>query len=385
MRDEPRVVIVGAGPAGLAAAIAIARHSIPTLLLERRRAPLDKPCGEGLLSSAVRSLSALGVAPSALQARGTRLAGIRYFSPRGRRAEARFEPNALALGLRRVGLSELLLERAAALPALEVRFGSRARVASQRGRTSVSVDGERLEPPLLIAADGLNSGVRRELAIASHIGPRRRYGVRSHFEIARWTDHVEVYFAHGVEAYVTPLADGVNIAFLWTPERLAQSDPASPPFAELLAHFPELRARLRGAPMQDRARGAGPFAQHPVERVRPGFALLGDASGYIDALTGEGVGLALTQALALERAVVPFLRTSPGTLVPRALLERFLREADARTASNRQLTRILLALVDRSWTLEAALALLGASEGLFQHLLSASSGRRALWRLPLSV
>ncbi|MET0411584.1 MAG: FAD-dependent monooxygenase, partial [Polyangiaceae bacterium] len=82
MREEPQVVVVGAGPAGLAAAIAIARHDIPTLVVEQRTAPLDKPCGEGLLASAVRGLAGLGVSPGALEARGTRLAGIRYISPR---------------------------------------------------------------------------------------------------------------------------------------------------------------------------------------------------------------------------------------------------------------------------------------------------------------
>jgi 2-polyprenyl-6-methoxyphenol hydroxylase-like FAD-dependent oxidoreductase len=384
MRDEPQVVVVGAGPAGLAAAIALARHDIPTLVVEQRTVPLDKACGEGLLDSAVRGLAALGLSPGALEARGARLAGIRYFSPRGRRAEARFEHGALSVGLRRSQLSELLLERAAELPLLELRCDSAARVTSEAGRPCVSVGSERWRPRLLIGADGLNSGVRRALGIATRFGPRRRYGVRRHFDVAAWSDHVEVYFARGLEAYVTPLGDGVNIAFLWTPQLQTRAG-APAPFDELLARFPELEQRIAGATPQDRARGAGPFDQHPVERVRAGLALVGDAGGYIDALTGEGVGLAVTQALALERAVVPFLRSRSSALVPSALLERFLRDADARTAANRLLTRVLLALIDQPWTLEPALALLGASEGLFRHLLGANSGRRELWRLPSSA
>jgi 2-polyprenyl-6-methoxyphenol hydroxylase-like FAD-dependent oxidoreductase len=375
MTSEPRVVVVGGGPAGLAAAIAIARHGVPTWLVEQNHAPLDKPCGEGLLASAVRGLTALGVGRHELEQDGARIEGIRYFSPRGRSAQARFEPGALSLGMRRVRLSELLLERARRLPALSIRFGTRAEVVLDAGRATIELAGARLRPALVLGADGLNSGVRRACGIALRVGARRRYGVRQHFALESWTDHVEVYFARGVEAYVTPLRFGMNVAFLWSPAEIELS-PGRAPFAQLLQRFPALERRLDGAEAQDRASGAGPFDQHPAERARPGLALVGDAGGYIDALTGEGVGLAVTQALALERAVVPHLVSAQGNTrpVPLGALQGFLALADAVTASNRQLTRLLLELVDRPSLLEPAIALLGASERLFRYFLSANSG-----------
>lgn len=381
---SPAVVVVGGGPGGLAAAIALARHDVPTLLVERRVPPLDKPCGEGLLPSAVQSLLALGVPRAELERRGRRIAGIRYVATSGRAARASFPPGMLALGLSRRALSELLLARARELPTLRVQLGASA-VVDAGDRPSVRVGRERHRPALVVGADGLHSSVRRACRMPSAQGARRRYGVRQHFAFEPWSADVEVYFSSGAEAYVTPLAGGVNVALLWTRREGSPRAEDGRVFPALLERFPRLAERLRGHEPIDRASGAGAFEQRPRARARPGLVLLGDAAGYIDALTGEGVGLALAQALSLERVLAPLLapegarRLESGAVVPLEALASHFAAVDEKSATTHQLTRVMLALIERPRLLEAAIAVLSHSGGLFRHLLGASSGQHALW------
>src|SRR5262245_35787316 len=125
-------------------------------------------------------------------------------------------------------------------------------------------------------------------------GPRR-WGIRRHFEIAPWTDSVEVYWSHGAEAYVTPVADDcVGIAILSSTRG---------GFDRHFESFGELRDRVFGhAHGQDRA--AGPLRQKVRTRAAGRVLLVGDAAGYIDALTGEGMGLAFGAADLLVDCVV---------------------------------------------------------------------------------
>jgi flavin-dependent dehydrogenase len=163
------------------------------------------------------------------------------------------------------------------------------RAASGRG------GGETLHAGWVAAADGLRSPIRAALGLAGRPARRQRFGVRRHYRLAPWTDRVEVWWREGVEAYVTPVApDEVGVAMLWG---------GGGDFDTLLAGFPELAARLPGAERASRDRGAGPFRQRCRGVVRGRVALVGDASGYLDALTGEGLGLAFQQAEALAAAL----------------------------------------------------------------------------------
>lgn len=122
----------------------------------------------------------------------------------------------------------------------------------------------------------------------------RRYGLRQHYQIAPWTDFVEVHWAAGGEAYVTPVGENlVGVAVLSSQRCTYQTH---------LAQFPALRARLEG-PAVTRVRGAGPLRQRVRSRVAGRVLLVGDAAGYTDALTGEGVTLALRSAQALVRCL----------------------------------------------------------------------------------
>ena len=297
------VLVVGGGPVGLAAAIACTRAGLTVTVAEPRGAPLDKACGEGVMPAAVRRLAALGVTPS-----GHPIRGIRYLDER-HRADARFR-HGDGLGVRRTALHAALASRAAALgiSVLPVR------VTSFEQRPS-HVCAAGVEARYLVAADGLHSTIRRCLgrggaadgspSVPSRGGivPSRgagvpRYGLRRHYRIAPWTDLVEVHWAAHSEAYVTPVGENlIGVALL-----LANGDrPGNErgDFDSRLSVFPALAERLTGAPTASEVRGAGPMRQDVRRRVHGRVLLVGDASGYLDALTGEGIGVGLAQAEAL--------------------------------------------------------------------------------------
>ena len=147
----------------------------------------------------------------------------------------------------------------------------------------------------LAAADGLHSPIRKALGLSRPAPGPRRWGIRRHVEIAPWTDSVEVHWAPDAEAYVTPVADDcVGIAIL---------SATRGGFDNHFEAFGELRDRVRGhAHGQDRA--AGPLRQKVRTRAAGRVLLVGDAAGYIDALTGEGMGLAFGAAELVVNCVV---------------------------------------------------------------------------------
>jgi flavin-dependent dehydrogenase len=296
------VLVVGGGPVGLAAAIHCTLAGLSVTVAEPRAGPVDKACGEGIMPAAVRRLAALGVTPD-----GHPLRGIRYLDA-AHQADAPFLRGD-GLGVRRTVLHAALAARAAALGVAVIP----ARVtAFERHEGHVAAAG--VEARYLVAADGLHSTIRRVLDRETPGQQERgsrpalpRYGLRRHYRLAPWTDLVEVHWAPRAEAYVTPVSDDVvGIGLLFArPARagLHRDEPAGDDFAARLAGFPALRDRLGGAAPASEVRGAGPMRQRVRRRVHGRVLLVGDASGYVDALTGEGIGVGLAQAEALARCL----------------------------------------------------------------------------------
>jgi flavin-dependent dehydrogenase len=319
------VIIVGGGPVGLATAIHCTLAGLSVTIAEPRGAPVDKACGEGVMPAAVRRLAALGVTPD-----GHPLRGIRYLDA-GHQADAPFR-HGDGLGVRRTVLHAALADRAAALgiPVIPARVSSFERHAGH-------VTAAGVEARYLVAADGLHSTIRRLLQqeTPARQGRERRppvprYGLRRHYRVTPWTDLVEVYWTPWAEAYVTPVSgDVVGIGLLFarmsadrryacqggagprgdgpSPQRPAREVTAGDgthvdaggDFAARLSAFPALRDRLGDAPPASEVRGAGPMRQNVRRRVYGRVLLVGDASGYVDALTGEGIGVGVAQAEAL--------------------------------------------------------------------------------------
>jgi 2-polyprenyl-6-methoxyphenol hydroxylase-like FAD-dependent oxidoreductase len=341
------VAVAGGGPAGLAAAIRAAERGFRTVLFERQASVPDKACGEGLMPAGVRELQRLEV-----RIPGDRCApfrGIRYLQEDGTVLEARFSSSP-GLGIRRTVLAEALREQAIARGA-SLRQGTVLAARTLGDRIELETTSGRVEARLLIAADGLHSPLRRAAGLSAEggAGPTR-FGLRQHFDLAPWSDLVEVHWAEGIEAYVTPVGPRtVNVAFLR--EREESED-----FAALLERFPRLRERLSGAAEASATRGAGPFWQR-VRRVwADRLALVGDAAGYVDAITGQGLSLAfVASGLLMEELprdlsgdLRPALRRYGARLRPRwlayALPARALVALSRRPAARRRAFRSLAAV-----------------------------------------
>jgi flavin-dependent dehydrogenase len=277
------LLVAGGGPAGLATALYAARAGLDVVVVERRVGPIDKACGEGLMPHAVAQLDRLGVT-----VKGKAFYGISYLDGT-RRVSAPFRSGA-GHGVRRTALHAALLEAA-------TKAGVRM-VQGDVGEVSQDTNSVRcgdFRARYLAAADGLHSPIRASLGLAVAPGGRRRWGIRRHIQISPWSDNVEVHWSADAEAYVTPVADDcVGIAVL-TSHRGG--------FEQHLNAFPVLTDRVNGHPHgPDRA--AGPLRQKVKSRRAGRVLLVGDAAGYVDALTGEGLGIAFSAAELLVDCVV---------------------------------------------------------------------------------
>jgi flavin-dependent dehydrogenase len=376
----PEVVVVGGGPAGLSAGVELAKQGISVLVCESSSNPGNKPCGEGLLPGALRELGQLGLDEAELLAAGRPLLGVRYTSAAGRRAESSF-PDGHGLGLKRCSLLRLLRALAERTPHLRL-LKADARIVVQRGeRLGVRIDGRLIAPRLVVAADGLNSRARKAAGVIASRPRPFRYGLRQHFRVRSWTEHVEVYFSANAEAYVTPThEDEINVALLWQ-ARDATDTRVGSRVPDLVDAFPALAQRLACAvPAQD-ARAYGPLRVDVPTPARDGLVLLGDAAGYVDAITGEGVGLAVAKARALARWLLPELRTGGGQLRLRQLAP-YLAAARKLERHHVSLTRLLLVLRRSPALTERIIAALGNDPQLFGHFLAANQGGRSPYRVP---
>jgi 2-polyprenyl-6-methoxyphenol hydroxylase-like FAD-dependent oxidoreductase len=352
------VLVAGGGPVGLATAIGCALAGLSVAVAEPRDAPVDKACGEGVMPAAMRRLAALGVTPD-----GHPLRGIRYLDA-SHRADAPFR-HGDGRGVRRTVLHAALAARAASLgvavlPTRVTAFSQHAghvTAAGVESRYLVAADGlhspirralERDAPPvpggrpdpgaanpaqsypaqahLTLEHPALGHLAQGRLA-GGHPAPPR-YGLRRHYRVVPWTDLVEVYWTAGAEAYVTPVsADVVGVGLLFARPDRGGSRPgpeggagdagsgidgvmrggtgngAGDGFEGRLLAFPALADRLGGTTAASAVRGAGPLRQDVRRRVYGRVLLVGDASGYLDALTGEGIGVGLAQAEVLARCL----------------------------------------------------------------------------------
>jgi flavin-dependent dehydrogenase len=274
------IFVAGGGPAGLAAAIAAQLKGFDVVVADAAQPPIDKACGEGLMPDSLAALRQLGVALDSEQCFAFR--GIRFIGAGG--SVAADFPHGCGIAVRRVRLHQALIDRAQELG------------VKLLWRTRVTGIGD-IQARWIIGADGQNSRVRRWASLDGASSESFRYGFRRHYRLRPWTDFMEVYWGPGCQMYVTAVAPDEVCAALLTRHPHLRLDAALP-------CFPDLAQRFQGAETLSEERGALTYTRRLRRIYRGRTALIGDASGSVDAITGEGMGLAFRQAPALADALV---------------------------------------------------------------------------------
>lgn len=342
------VVVVGGGPAGLASAIAARRQGLHVAVLDCAEPAIDKACGEGLLPDSRAALRELGVT---LEAAGCVFRGIRFIGD-DYTAAAVF-PGEPGLGVRRLALHRALVARAEEA-GVALHWRSREIELAPGG---VRHSGGLVRSRWVIGADGQNSRIRQAAGLAATRREERRYAFRRHYRMAPWTDYVEVYWGRQSQIYVTPVGPTqIGVAVISSVPQL-RVDAA-------LAEFPALAARLRHAVPSSLERGALTVSRSLRAVQRGHVALVGDASGSVDAITGEGLGLAFRQALAL------------GPALAHGDLNVYQAAHDRLSRVPRGMDRALLMVAKHAGLRRRVLHTLALNNPLFERLLSVHVGAR---------
>ncbi|HET7348593.1 MAG TPA: FAD-dependent monooxygenase [Acidobacteriaceae bacterium] len=345
------VLIAGGGPAGLAAAIALRQRGADVLVADALRPPIDKPCGEGLMPDSRRELARLGVQVD--DRLGARFSGI-LFADGDAQVKAEF-PQGAGIGVRRPVLHQLLLDRAAELG---VRMAWNAPVVMKEQNAAL-VGGERCGFRWLVGADGHASRVRAWAGLDAANLRSRRFGFRAHFRIAPWSSYVEIHWGAQGQVYVTPVGPHeICVA--------AISRRSDVRLKAVIDSIPFLRKKLAGAAVSSAERGALTLTRRLHRVTRGNVALVGDASGSADAITGEGLAMAFRQALllaeSLEQGGLHLYESRHGSIL----------------ALPQQMATMMLLLDRHAWLRRRALPVLAARPELFRAMLAVHVGEASL-------
>lgn len=321
----PDAIVIGAGPGGSSAATFLAIGGIDTLLLDRSVFPRDKPCGEYLSPGAYPILVRLGIWDKLEEINPRRLQGMRVISYNGNGFIGEFpdkEPYQLyknkGFAIRRILFDNLLAKNATAhgvtfrddfvVTDLMIHEG---RVIGVKGH-SKGGESEEIKAKLVIGADGINSIVARKLLLDHPIPALARVGLVTHYEnMLGLNDYGEMHAAPECYCGIAPINESLANVSIGVIQEIYQERKGSPEdlFHELMERFPKIKVRLQGARQVGSVKPMGPLAHWTHRATWDGAMLVGDAAGFIDPYTGEGMFLALRSGeLAAGTAIKAFHR-----------------------------------------------------------------------------
>jgi flavin-dependent dehydrogenase len=365
MTSREHAFVIGGGPAGLVTAIALRRKGLRVTVADGGDAPSDKACGEGILPEGLATLQRLGISLDCSEGRAFH--GIRFVNTHTS-AEAGFHSRA-GLGIRRIILHRQLI-RAAEQNGVSILWLTTVSGIEEK---TVRAGKEKIHADWIVGADGFRSQVRSWIGLDSRKPAALRYAFRQHFACAPWTNFVDVHWAAKAQLYITPVSENeVGVVVLSQNPKLR--------LREALQHFPNVLARLAKSEATTAERGAA-TGNLELPGVHAGrVALLGDASGTVDAITGEGLSLAFQQAEALADAITQHNLSSYAAAHSR------LRRRPIWMA------RLLLFLENEPRLQERVLQIFAAEPELFRRMLAAhvgdasafslaTAGARLGWRL----
>ena len=370
MRDA---IIVGAGPAGSATAIFLARQGQDVLLLDRAVFPRDKPCGEFLTPGCVPILKDLGVWGSLLENGLHPLSSAILRSPGGH--SARYVPaggEPAGWSMRRTLLDHLLVQHARNT-GVEFREGVAVRSLIREGGVVsgvVTSDGD-LRARLVIGADGSHSMVAREMGVVRPIRRLQRLAIVSHWR-GIGGDAIEMRSRPDTVCGFGPLSpNSANVSIVVRIQEAVSLSGRAEQFLDerIQERMGDLADNLTGATMESPVRTTGCFGHTTRSSVADGVMLVGDASCFIDPFTGEGIYFALRGAELASSVAAAALRegnTSASRLIEyeqrRSELRNRYRLCDAVQAIVRTpplMNRFIAALCKNPWAADRLMSILG--------------------------
>jgi menaquinone-9 beta-reductase len=369
------VLIAGAGPAGSTAAIVLARAGVRVLLVDRARFPRDKLCGDSLNPGTLALLGRLGVR-EAVDREGLRIEGMVVTGDTGVAVRGDYPAGLHGRTLSRRTLDQLLLDAAAAAGA-QIELGARvtgplfddvAAGGVVRGAI-IEARGRRVRIPaaLTIAADGRRSTLALSTALLRHPARPRRWAVGAYFEgVAGLEPRGEMHVRPRRYIGVAPLPGGLANVCLVTPERRGFDRPAEL-LEGVVARDPLLSARFASARRVTAPISLGPLAVDAVSAGMPGLLLAGDAAGFVDPMTGDGMRFAVQGAMLAADAALRFLEEPH--LRPHA---RLLHERRRQFATKLRFNRALRALVGSTTGVRAGAVVATVTPALLRRIVAAA-------------
>ena len=338
------VLIVGAGPAGAVAATVLARNGARVRIVDRARFPRDKLCGDTVNPGTLALLGRLGLADR-LETRGLPIAGMIVTGADGVAVEAPYPDGSQGRALVRRELDWSLLQQATAAGAEFEPRTTVQRADTVPGDDGVVVngvvvnDGRTISARVVIAADGRHSTLAFGLGLARHPGQPRRWAIGAYFEnVSQVSSFGEMHVRQGGYIGVAPIPGGLmNVCLVkpWAGSDSTFRDPEGLLRREL-ARDPMLCERFSHARLVTPPVVLGPLAVDVRPHAIPGLLLAGDAAGFIDPMTGDGLRFAVRGGELAAQAALRALADGWAGVHDRLARER-RREFAAKWRFNRTL------------------------------------------------